>query len=58
MTVLARTAEWNCTRCGVTNRQLVPATATEVKDRCLACRTDHVLRPGARPVRWEARMAG
>ena len=30
MPVLARTAEWNCTRCGVTNRKLVPMSATQV----------------------------
>ena len=58
MTVVARTAEWNCTRCGVTNRKLVPEAVTEVKDRCVACHTAHIIRPGARPVRWEARMAG
>ena len=29
MSVPAVTAEWNCTRCGTTNRKLVPADTTE-----------------------------
>jgi DNA-directed RNA polymerase subunit RPC12/RpoP len=51
------TAEWNCTKCSVTNRKLVPKGATEVKDRCAHCRTRHLVSPGERPVRWRARAA-
>ena len=29
MSVPAVTAEWNCTRCGTTNRKLVPADTTQ-----------------------------
>ena len=58
MTVVARTAEWICTRCGSTNRKLVPVNLTETADRCLSCRTNHVVRTGATPVRWDARLAG
>jgi hypothetical protein len=54
--VPAVTAEWNCTRCGTTNRKLVPATATSARDRCGHCRAWHVIEPGARPVRWDARL--
>jgi hypothetical protein len=56
MTVPALTAEWNCTRCGTTNRKLVPADATSVRDRCGHCRAWHILTPGERPVRWNARL--
>jgi hypothetical protein len=55
MPVLARTAEWNCTRCGVTNRKLVPMNATQVADRCVACHAKHLVAPTTRPVRWDAR---
>lgn len=58
MTVVARTAEWVCTRCGSTNRKLVPEGTTETMDRCVSCKTAHLIRPGRRPVRWEARLAG
>ena len=35
MTVAAVTAEWNCTRCGTTNRKLVPAGDDRGRtDRC------------------------
>ena len=37
MTVTARTAEWDCTRCGSTNRKLVPSTRDEATDRCVTC---------------------
>ncbi len=57
MTVVARTAEWNCTRCGVTNRRLVPLNATQVTDSCVSCHTAHIIAPASRPVRWEARLA-
>ncbi len=56
MTVAALTAEWNCTRCGTTNRKLVPADTARARDRCSHCRTWHVVEPGDRPVRWLARM--
>ena len=56
MSVLARTAEWICTRCGSTNRKLVPVALREVADRCVSCKTTHVLQPSARPVRWDARL--
>lgn len=51
------TAEWQCTRCGVTNRKLVSAATRETTDRCVTCRTRHLVTPGARPVRWMARAA-
>lgn len=51
------TAEWQCTRCGTTNRKLVPAGATEVADRCLSCHRKHTIVPNDRPVRWTARAA-
>jgi hypothetical protein len=51
------TAEWLCTRCGVSNRKLVPADSSEVKDRCLHCGRRHVVRPDDRPVRWRAEAA-
>ncbi len=55
MPVLATTAEWLCTRCGSTNRKLVPAETARTEDRCVTCHARHVLEPGDRPVRWEAR---
>ena len=58
MTVVARTAEWICTRCGSTNRKLVPEGQKEVVDRCHSCKTRHLVSEGNRPVRWEARLAG
>ncbi|MFN2315131.1 MAG: hypothetical protein ABR551_08915 [Gemmatimonadales bacterium] len=51
------TAEWNCTKCSVTNRKLVPRGTTEVKDRCVHCRARHLVSPGERPIRWSARAA-
>ncbi|HEX2637650.1 MAG TPA: zinc ribbon domain-containing protein [Gemmatimonadales bacterium] len=54
--VPAVTAEWNCTRCGTTNRKLVPAGTTRARDRCGHCRAWHVIEPDARPVRWTARL--
>ena len=56
MTVAALTAEWNCTRCGTTNRKLVPASTTRTKDRCTHCGAWHVIEPDTRPVRWRARI--
>lgn len=49
------TAEWTCTRCGSTNRRLVPADATTARDECVTCHTKHEIAPDARPVRWTAR---
>ena len=57
MSVVARTAEWICTRCGSTNRKLVALGTDEIVDRCHSCKTSHVVRVGKRPVRWEARLA-
>lgn len=51
------TAEWLCTRCGVTNRKLVPAATAEARDRCVHCRTRHLVSPDDRPVRWRSRAA-
>ena len=53
MTVPAVTAEWNCPRCGTTNRKLVPLGTARTIDRCTHCRASQALEPGARPmVRW------
>jgi len=49
------TAEWICTRCGSTNRRLVPATATRAIDACVTCHARHEIEADARPVRWRAR---
>ena len=49
------TAEWICTRCGSTNRRLVPAGATRAEDVCLQCHTQHEIEADKRPVRWIAR---
>ena len=57
MSVAATTAEWICTRCGSTNRILVPADAREAEDICLHCGAKHGVARGQRPVRWEARLA-
>lgn len=56
MTIAAVTAEWICTRCGASNRKLVAYDTTETTDRCVHCRAPHVVRPGVRPVRWDARL--
>ena len=52
------TAEWICTRCGSTNRRLVPETATRADDVCVQCHTKHEIQRDTRPVRWLARPAG
>ena len=57
MPVPALTAEWNCTRCGTTNRKLVPLTDERTTDRCTHCGARHTIEPGIRPVRWSARLA-
>ncbi len=48
------TAEWKCTKCGVTNRKLVSLDSASGMDKCVTCGTRHLLSPGARPVFWEA----
>ena len=47
MSVPAVTAEWNCTRCGTTNRKLVPADTTSAGDRCNHCRAWHIVTPAS-----------
>ena len=56
MTVPAVTAEWVCTRCGTTNRKLVPADTKEAEDRCQHCRAKHEIEPGPRRVFWDAEL--
>jgi DNA-directed RNA polymerase subunit RPC12/RpoP len=56
MPVDATTAEWNCTRCGTTNRKLVPISDERSTDRCTHCGTRHVIEPNSRRVRWLARL--
>ena len=51
------TAEWLCTKCGVTNRKYVPRGTTVVEDRCVACHLKHVVWPSERPVRWNSEAA-
>jgi hypothetical protein len=53
----AITAEWNCTRCGSTNRKLLAAGTTEAKDQCVNCHARHLVKISERPVRWDARLA-
>jgi transcription elongation factor Elf1 len=54
MTVPAVTAEWNCPRCGTTNRKLVALGTVRTVDRCAHCGVTQEIEPGARPiVRWE-----
>jgi len=52
-----KTAEWQCTTCGVTNRKLVPDDASQTEDRCVTCRTRHIVEKDARPVRWRSAKA-
>jgi hypothetical protein len=52
------TAEWICTRCGVTNRKLLPPGVTRAEDACVTCHARHEIEADARPVRWRARPAG
>lgn len=54
--IASATAEWICTRCGATNRILVPSTATTAVDRCVTCHAVHEIKEGDRPVRWDARL--
>ena len=53
----AVTAEWICTRCGVTNRKLVPVGEHAIMDRCVTCGLKHRVTEDARPVRWRAAAA-
>jgi hypothetical protein len=55
MAVPATTAEWICTRCGATNRKLVPLRSTQIADICVTCHSAHVVERDQRPVRWKAR---
>jgi len=50
----AQTAEWQCTRCAVTNRKLVALDAREISDRCVTCGLAHIVRVDTSPVRWRA----
>ena len=52
---MATTAEWICTRCGATNRRLVPAGATRAADACYTCHAKHEIEVDERPVRWKSR---
>jgi hypothetical protein len=56
MTTAATTAEWICTRCGATNRKLVPIALTRSADRCVTCHAKHFIELDDRPVRWNARV--
>lgn len=56
MTTAAATAEWICTRCGATNRKLVPISLTRAADRCVTCHAKHLIEMDDRPVRWNARL--
>jgi len=56
MTIAAAPVEWICTRCGVTNRKLVPAEMDRVTDRCVTCHAPHVVTRDPRPVRWDATL--
>jgi DNA-directed RNA polymerase subunit RPC12/RpoP len=49
-----KTAEWNCTKCGATNRKLVDAGQSDTRDRCVTCHARHRVTEDARPVRWQA----
>jgi len=54
MTETMKTAEWICTKCGVTNRKLVNPNHTEVMDKCVTCHAKHRVTEDDRPVRWQA----
>jgi hypothetical protein len=56
MTPAATTAEWICTRCGATNRKLVPIALTRSADRCVTCHAKHLIELDDRPVRWNAKV--
>jgi transcription elongation factor Elf1 len=50
----AVTAEWNCTRCNVTNRKLVTERDRSSTDTCMHCGLKHRVFKDERPVRWRA----
>jgi len=54
MNCAMKTAEWNCTKCGATNRKLVHASLAEAEDRCVTCKARHIVKEDERPVRWQA----
>jgi hypothetical protein len=56
MATAAITAEWICTRCGATNRKLLPISVTRTQDRCVTCHAEHHVELDSRPVRWNARL--
>lgn len=56
MTVPGTTAEWYCTRCATTNRKLVPSDALQARDRCVHCKTKHVIAP-TKHTSWKASPA-
>ena len=51
---MMKTAEWQCTACGATNRKLVPDEQTRAEDRCVSCHARHQIQQAERPVRWLA----
>lgn len=54
---MSRTAEWRCTRCGATNRRIVPDEVDRTTDRCVTCHTRHTIERDARPAFWKATAA-
>ncbi len=56
MSIAATTAEWNCTRCGATNRKQIALRTRRTIDRCVTSQARHVVEPDSRPVRWNARL--
>jgi hypothetical protein len=52
----ATTAEWTCTRCGSTNRKLVPIATDEFEDECVTCHAEHEVERPERPTRWQAKL--
>lgn len=48
------TAEWQCTKCNVTNRKYLPKGTHVAEDRCVACHAKHVIWADPRPVRWNS----
>ena len=52
------TAEWLCTRCGATNRKLLPQAVRQTRDICMSCGKRHDIAVGSTPVRWNATAHG
>ena len=50
-------AEWICTNCETVNRFLPKPGVTPAMDKCVTCKTRHVVQPEERPVRWKATVA-